>query len=385
MVTTYWCLRCSYSTTSQDEMNSHINNVHGGYGMDMYSTQQPGNGSGSAGGIAGALNPYSGLTFRGELAQANSSYIPDSKFIGGRGRSIYGRLPVIFVLFLFSLAIIFYLGSPGKNGSPPAIKNITPIFVGDLLMFGALFILEGWLEFSLEQTIRDIPTIKIDAAAAGLNEINAAFIQEKGDTITSLVSKQSCVFYRTALEKYVHRGKNSYWETIGSSVNGIPSLLTDGTGYLAIDLSAADINLNSLYYYPLNSKNQAVRSGMPDGVALQNAFYGGVTAEKLDGLKLEFNRNGVVDFSLFGGDEMRVIETVVPVAVPYFAMGRIGEVVGRVGSMPVKLMSRDPQTKILTVRSQSKSSIESTDKRLSFISFGIGVLFIIGALAYFGF
>jgi hypothetical protein len=48
-------------------------------------------------------------------------------------------------------------------------------------------------------------------------------------------------------------------------------------------------------------------------------------------------------------------------------------------------MSRDPGTKLLTVKSQSKSRIESVDTTISFVSLGAGVLLVLVGLAFFGF
>ena len=50
-----------------------------------------------------------------------------------------------------------------------------------------------------------------------------------------------------------------------------------------------------------------------------------------------------------------------------------------------KIMSRDPGTKLLTVKSQSKSRIESVDTTISFVSLGAGVLLVLVGLAFFGF
>ena len=185
---------------------------------------------------------------KGRPASTRCSYLtPDAVY--KRGQSILGRMPIIIILFVVSLVIMFFLGAPNGNGVD-VVPNILPYLAGDVLLFGALFVVGGWMEFRLMQTIDDIPTINIEGAAEGLNEINAQFIPETSNPLLSPMSKQNCIYYQATIEEYVHRGKNSYWIPCGEFSNGIPAMMTDGTGYLAVPLDEADININTTFYYP---------------------------------------------------------------------------------------------------------------------------------------
>ena len=108
--------------------------------------------------------------------------------------------------------------------------------------------------------------------------------------------------------------------------------------------------------------------------------------ETLAGLGITFDRSefGKLDLSLFSGNELRLTEIAIPTNKDYFAMGRITDTSSMFNSKPVKLMGYDSGTKLLTVRSESKSHIAKTDKTISFISLGLGVVMLLIGLAYFG-
>jgi hypothetical protein len=321
---------------------------------------------------------------RSGLAKTRCSYIKD-KAANKHGQSIFGRIPMIALVFGVSLAILFFIGAENNN-SAVVLASMGPDFAGDVALFGALFILGGWLEFKLMQTIDDIPTTNIEGAADGLNEINAKFVPEFGDPLVSPLTKQACIYYQVSLEEYVHSGKSSYWYPVYGVSKGVPALMTDGTGYLALPLDDADINNKPAFYYPKNSKEQIVRSATPEGKALIAAFQGDMIGKGFAGMGINFEHslNTVVDFSIFAGAEMRIIESALPVNTNYFVMGRVADSTSTLKGKPVKTIDYDSGTKLLTVRNESKTGIEKTDKTLAFIALAAGVVMLLGALAYLG-
>lgn len=385
-MTSYYCLRCDYIGSSESDIESHITQAHGGSGMEMYSTAPPRTPAMSANPLGAAGMGYSmaiGTAYpRTGLSSTNSSYIKDAGE-SKRGASIYGHVPLVIALFLVSVVLIIWALSSGNNGQQQT-SNPWPIVAGDCMLFGIIFILEGWLEFSLSETIKDIPTIKIDAAAAGLNEISASFTPEAGGPLISLMSKQKCIYYSTTLERYVSAGRNSYWAPCGWAGNAVPALLTDGTGYLAIDLADADMDFGATIYYPNNAQNQLVKTWMMEGQSLIALFSEqNVSQASLANLGIAFSWQEGSNFTIFEGEQLRLAETVIPVDAAYFVMGRISDIAGNVNSKPVKIMSIDPSTKILTVRTKPKASIEGRDMLLTFASFGIGIALIVMSLLYF--
>jgi uncharacterized membrane protein YhdT len=302
------------------------------------------------------------------------------------GQNIFGRIPIIAILFMASVVILAYAGSGNNANGIPAIAGMGRYFAADAALFGVLFIAVGWLEFKLMQTIDDIPTTSVEGAADGLNEINAKFVPESGDPLVSPMTDKECVYYQVSLEEYVHAGKSSYWSPIYGISKGVPALMTDGTGYLAVPLDDADINNKPAYYYPKNVKDQIVRSATPEGKSLIAAFQGDMNAKSLTGLGINFehNLNTVIDFSIFAGAEMRIVESVLPVDASYFVMGRIADSATTLKGKPMKVIDYDNGTKLLTVRNESKAGIEKADKTLSFASLAGGVILLLLGLASLG-
>lgn len=327
----------------------------------------------------------SGLIQRNGLIKTRCSYLP-SDTPNKRGQSIFGRIPIITATFGFSLFLLFFWGSMGENGAPPMLEHIWLYIVAcDLVIFGILLIVEGWTEFRLSQTIEDIPTSKIDGAAEGLNEINAQFIPEKADALTSPMAAKKCVYYQITLEKYIHAGKQSRWEACIEIEKGVPTLLTDGTGYLALPLYDADLNERVNFYYPKNAKGQIVENTMPEGMSLMSLFQSDPTSKSIAGLELTFGEKEAIDPSLdpfTRANELRVSEIVLPVGTNYFVMGRVANTAGILDGKPIKIMDYDRGTKLLSVRTESKAGIETFDKRLSYFALALGAAALISSLGF---
>lgn len=321
---------------------------------------------------------------RSGLIKTRCSYLP-SDTPNKRGQSIFGRIPIITATFGFSLMLLLGWASTGKNGAPAMIEYIWTYVACDLVIFGILLIAEGWIEFRLSQTIGDIPTTKIDSAAVGLGEINAEFVPEKADALTSPMTAKKCVYYRITLEKYIHAGRFSNWETCSKIEKGVPTLLTDGTGYLALPLYDADINEKVNSYYPKNAKERIVTTSMPEGVSLMSLFQGDPTNTSITGLGLTFGNKMALDPTLggfSGSSELRVSEIALPVNADYFVMGRVANTAGTLDGKPIKIMDYDHSTKLLSVRSESQAGIESMDKRLAYFALVVGAAALISGLEF---
>ena len=318
----------------------------------------------------------SGTDYNAGLGQTRSSLISQKERIYRKGRSSYGNIITIFALFAISFVVITFLVAISISSSYIIVYNVWSWFAGDFVIFGFLFIVNGWIEFSRSNMIKDIPTIKINAAGAGVNEINATFMPENGDGLVSPLSHQKCIFYKLTYQRYVQgynpgtyvpvsflnvfmnafgslQGRSSrHWENYRYASRGVPALLADGSGYLAVDLQNADIDFPNSYYYPDNE------TGM-------------------------FGIGGELTLARVG--DKRIIENVIPTNKQYFVMGRVSDMLGRLNGKPVKMIAWDPESKLLTVRDQSKGRIGMIYTMLSIASFGIGVFFIIVGLNYFGF
>ncbi len=302
------------------------------------------------------------------LSDTRSSYVTKEASRKGRGRSTYGRMFLLLKLFIVSIVVVLIIVSMRAFGGP--IINIWNALALDTVLFGALFLVNGWLEFYLAISIKNIPLIKVDAAPAGVNEVSAMFVPEKNSLLVSPLSHQKCIYYKRVYQEYkqeysdngnyfgsalqvgimklmgaVEETGSRHWATTQVDSDGVPALLTDNTGYLAIDLANADIDLPKSYYY-----------GSKLGSAVTIAKVG----------------------------DTRVIESVIPVKKQYFVMGRVSAELGKFNGKPIKEMTYDSGTKLLTVRGQSKGDLELIDMASSGISFAIGIVLIVVGLRTLG-
>jgi hypothetical protein len=265
--------------------------------------------------------------------------------------------------------------------------RLLSVGLGMGVIFGVVFVFAGLKEFSLTQAIEDTPTAKIDGAADGLTEVNGRFVPEGGKLLRSPISGWDCLYYQLNIQELVRTKNGSYWSTIQSFGYGTPTLFTDGTGYLAIDLAHSDIKLyEGDRKYIVDSNDRAVY--------LRDQEYRNFVSylSGLNGAEPDISKSGATlasvaayKFEIFGGDQVSVLESGLTTDGQYFAVGRIDGTVGTMDGKPIKRMVLDPGTGLLSVKTESKESIERTDKTVSLAVLIFGLVLIIGGLAYFGF
>ncbi len=71
-------------------------------------------------------------------------------------------------------------------------------------VFGLLLVLSGWMEYLMLEAIEAVPTININAAPEGLNEITGSFIPEGGTPLMSPLGGDPCIFYQIELQELHH-------------------------------------------------------------------------------------------------------------------------------------------------------------------------------------
>ncbi|MDE1860290.1 MAG: hypothetical protein KGH72_01075 [Candidatus Micrarchaeota archaeon] len=262
-----------------------------------------------------------------------------------------------------------------------------PIAAAILAVLGILLILYGWRQFSLMQQVEGTPATKIEGAAEGLNEIYGVFIPESAKPLKSPLSGSECVYCQLDLQQLVHTKNGSYWSTIRSYGYGVPSLFTDNTGYLAVDLPDSDISIRqSERQYIVDGEGKAVF--VRDTITKNLIDYLSGPGKALPDLSASgayFAPAARFKFELFGGDQVSLVESYIPTGTQYFAMGRVSGTSSSIGGKAVKLMTVDPNSGILTVRQESKIMIEVFDKLQSIFELSLGILFLLGGLAYLGF
>ena len=314
-----------------------------------------------------------------DLEKMRSSLLPNDLIINSHGRIFLGR--VFLLLAVFAIALIITIAVSNSNN-----QFHTQIFLNyfkiEAVVFGVLFIITGWLEFSLLQTIEAIPISKIEGAAEGLNEIQGRLIPENGNPLTSPMSKQKCVFYQLELQQYVKRGSDYSWEMVARFAKATPTLLTDDTGYLAIDFVNADLTMpKSLILYPY-SDNKCLNTWDKLGQELIKYFETRPDNFDVSNLSITFSPSLRPLINLNSSGLIRIVENVMSLEKEYFAMGRVVNTNQTLNEKPVKAMIYDRSTKILSVRDESRRSLETKDKIITYFSLGFGVILLITGLFY---
>jgi hypothetical protein len=295
-----------------------------------------------------------------------SSFLSSSAIDSKHSRSIFGWFHIIFIGFLISIYIVARTGMLLIIG-----------VVG--LIFGILFIINGWAEFSLLQTLEDIPTTGIGSAAEGLCEVNGTFVSDKGDALTSPILKKKCIYYQIDVQYYYQSKNSSGWRTVAVYGKGAPALLTDKTGYLAVDLADADLNFDPEGRYFLSDKsNKEIRTSEQLGRDLIKYVMTCKDDCDISTLGVYPDLNGTrltntLKDDLFGGAELCVVESIIPVDMNFFAVGRVATSVATLNDQPIKMMVYDPHSKLLSVRQEGKDRIVKKDKTYTYLSFGLGV------------
>lgn len=103
------------------------------------------------------------------------------------------------------------------------------------LFGGGALVSAGMKRYFLTRKTQDTATSKIAFAAQGFVELEGyAWPASDRKTINSLAGRGT-VFYKVLLQKYVRRGKNSHWETLGEFSIDHPFHILDETGTILVD------------------------------------------------------------------------------------------------------------------------------------------------------
>jgi hypothetical protein len=294
-----------------------------------------------------------------------------------KGRSITGNLKALFFIFAVIILLTIYI-TPIQS-----LSQLLQYLLIDFLIFGVLFIISGWLEYSLLQKIDEIPFSKIQGAAEGLNEIQGKLEPEE-KPLTSPISKQECVLYQLDLQRLINTSDsaipNYQWTTYNYEGKGVPTLLTDNTGYLTIKFSDAGLKRpsQSTRYYLLKN-NQPLTDSSPEGKNLMKNLDLTNTTLTITTTKKE--NEGLKQY-LGAEHQLSILESIIKTEEEVFAMGRIENTFQNFNGKPLKKMTRDPQTGILSIRTESKRALEKKDKLLSYLSLTTGAVLLIISLYY---
>ena len=98
--------------------------------------------------------------------------------------------------------------------------------------------------------IEDTPTSKIRSAIQGYVELVGTGWNLANHSLAAPLTRTPCVWYRYKIERRVHFGKSTRWQTVNSETSSLPLLLRDETGQCFINPTQAEVipSISQVWY-----------------------------------------------------------------------------------------------------------------------------------------
>jgi hypothetical protein len=131
---------------------------------------------------------------------------------------------------------------------------------------GTLLFYQGFRLYREYRILTDTPIMPIRSIAMGLTHARGKATGD--DHLTSPLTGAPCFYYSVKVEKWVHRGKHSGWDTVSSEMDHRPFYLDDGTAKVAVNPQMAEFDLPPTFRSELGAKSGRNRFVEPSlGVA----------------------------------------------------------------------------------------------------------------------
>jgi len=320
----------------------------------------------------------------------------------------YALIALVLIVPIGVLAAIYQ----NATTVPPQPFRIT-IFA-EFLISGAILLYLFFKDFSFEQFLASVPVVKIDVATYNLNKMQGKFIPYNAEPLKTPISGAECVYYSVGLYAafYEGSGRNSQMvvQLIGGIGKGVPTLFTDDSGYLAVDLVKAPnvqaisgaIELNkagvgaavlrelsgSLAY--IQQGKEAAAEIMPhiEEAANNNST---VDLSQIPGFKFNFhfkdrirdlkgNITNDIHLNMLQNFGLFLVEQYIPANSDYTCLGGAADINKSIDGKPVKVMVPDQGRGTMAVYSGTAQNVKKGISKRAWLNMAIGILFIIAAL-----
>lgn len=317
-----------------------------------------------------------------------------------------------FVFFMFFYIIIFqFIGVPFK----------LPLFI-ILISISLFLIIRGFKRYIIHNILNNTPFSKIHIATYGLDKVKGRFIPFGSQPLKSPISGQDCIYYSISTFYIQSRGSNNnsnygYYFVDGFDA-GIPTLFTDGTGFLAVDLEKApivEVRTNIIEIIPNNSQNHKIKilnfndaKRISDEIlqyikyaannnTQANLFYIKnykfiIGNDIIRNLKryipdvelknsIFHNKSGVKisSWNYVNQNHLYLVEQYIPINEDYTIIGGFADTGEMINMKPVKVTVPDMSTGILEVRLSNFYRNEFLIKAVAYIT--LGIVYLITGIA----
>jgi len=346
-----------------------------------------------------------------EFLKYTPSYATEIKSKTMSYRLWYALIGVVLILPI--LVLSFSYGKP-----PTSLILIT--FSAEFLISGAILLYLGFKDFSLEQFLQSIPAVKIDVATYNLNKMQGKFMPYNAEPLKAPISGAECVYYSVELYLETNDANGQVvMQWIGGMGKGVPTLFSDDSGYLAVELMKAPNVQVTSSAFGVNK----VGFGAPVVRKLSGPFAyveqgNEAAAEIMPHIEEAANSNSTVDlsqisdfkFNLLFKNRIRdikegitpnemhmkalqsfrlfLVEQYIPANSEYTCLGGAADISKSIDGKPVKVMVPDQDRGTMAVYAGAAQNVKRGMSKRILLNMAIGILFIIVALGllslYFG-
>jgi hypothetical protein len=170
-------------------------------------------------------------------------YAKDIKAKNYSDYSIYATISLLLGIIIFT------------NGFPIIAWPASII----LIALSIILIIRGFKRYEIYNILVNTPVSKIHIATYGLDKVKGRFIPYNSQPLKTPISGQDCIYYSISIwYTYLESdGNRTYvrFRFVDGFDAGIPTLFTDGTGFLAVDLEKAtniEVRANIIDIQPHN-------------------------------------------------------------------------------------------------------------------------------------
>jgi len=323
--------------------------------------------------------------------------------------------PWYALIFLVLIVPIGVLAAIYQNATTVPLQPLRITVFAEFLISGAILLYLFFRDFSFEQFLASVPVVKIDVATYNLNKMQGKFIPYNAGTIRAPISGAECIYYSIGLyaafyQVYGRNNRQLVVQWVGGIGKGVPTLFTDDSGYLAVDLVKAP-NVQAI-----SGAIELNKAGI--GAAVLRELSGSLAyikqgkeaaAEIMPHIEEAANKNSTVDLSQIPGykfnfyfkDRIRdlkgnithdihlnmlqnfglfLVEQYIPANSDYTCLGGAADINKSIDGKPVKVMVPDQGRGTMAVYAGAAQNVKKGISKRAWLNMGIGILFIIFAL-----
>ena len=343
-----------------------------------------------------------------EFLQYAPKYATQVKAKGDRYLRVYAIVAIVLSLLSLPMVILILASA---NSAPPAPGIMITLFAA-LLVAGGILIYIGFKEFSREQLLSSTISVKIDAATYNLNKMQGKFVPYKEQSLKAPISGAECVYYSVGLYavfwRYVDNAKHLQSAPLGSIGVGVPTLFTDGSGYLALDMmkvpslevvsGSFEISKEGLVKPELKVITDQLAYAEP-GKKLAEELLPKIADAANNNTTLDISQLPGFKFKPYFTNKIRylkagiggnfnpnmqnfafyLLEQHIPVNYDYTCLGSAADIGKSIDGKPVKAFVSDPQTHTMAVNAGMMQNTTKGISKLTIIDLAFGTLWVITA------